>query len=115
MTSVVTQGSILEPVLFNILINDKHTWVKYTLSKSAEDTKLSSVIDTLEGQYAIQKDLDKLEKLSHVNLMRFNKAKCKVLHLGWDKPHYQYRVGNEEIESSPAKKDLECWWMKSWA
>jgi len=28
-----------------------------------------------------------------VNLRRFNKAKCKVLHQGRGKPHYQYRLG----------------------
>jgi len=38
--------------------------------------------------------------------MRFNKANCKVLHMGQDKPQYQYRLGDEGIESSPAKKDL---------
>ena len=38
--------------------------------------------------------------------MRFNKAKCKVLHLGHVNSHYRYKLGDERIEHSPAKKDL---------
>ena len=41
-----------------------------------------------------------------MNLMKVNKAECKVLHLGWDNFQYQYRLGDEWIEISPTGKDL---------
>ena len=41
-----------------------------------------------------------------MNIMRFNKAKGKVLHLGQGSPRYQYRVGDAGMESSRGEKDL---------
>jgi len=82
---VVPQGSVVGLVLFNIFINARDS--KCTLSKSTDVTKMNDAVHTPEGWDTLQRELDKLEKWACVNLMRFNKAKCKVLHLGRGKPH----------------------------
>jgi len=103
LTSGVPQGSVLGPALFNIFVSDMDSGIECTFSKFANDTKLCGTVDTPEGRDAIQSDL---ERWAWENLMKFNKAKCKVLHTGWGNPKHKYRLDREWIQSSPTKKDL---------
>ena len=47
--------------------------------------------------------------------MRYNKSKCKFLHLGQGNINYQYKLGDERMKHSPAKKDLRVLMDGNWA
>ncbi|KAJ7407293.1 hypothetical protein BTVI_63576 [Pitangus sulphuratus] len=47
-----------------------------------------------------------LERWACKNLMKFHKAKCKVLHLDQGNPKHGYSLGSKGIEISPMEKDF---------
>ncbi|KAK4806988.1 hypothetical protein QYF61_000317 [Mycteria americana] len=106
VTSGVPRGSILGQILFNLFINDLDDRTECNLSKFADDTKLGGVDDIPDVCAAIQRHLDRLENWSERNPIKFNKGKCKGLHLGRDNPRHQYVQGGDQLETSSAGEDL---------
>ncbi|KAK4826233.1 hypothetical protein QYF61_006274 [Mycteria americana] len=101
--SSAPQGSILGPVLFNICISDLHAGVECTLRQFADDTKPGGAADPFEGQEALQRHLDRLEHWAIINGMKLNKNKCWILHMRRSNTRHKYKLGEEWLESSPAK------------
>ncbi|KAJ7398833.1 hypothetical protein BTVI_121476 [Pitangus sulphuratus] len=93
-------------MLFNTFINDWDAGLEGLLSKFADDTKLAGAVDSLKGRETLKRDFDKLEDWAITNHMKFNKGKCKILHLGWGNPGCLYTPGNERLESCATERDL---------
>ncbi|KAK4831882.1 hypothetical protein QYF61_020029 [Mycteria americana] len=81
--SGVPQGSILGPTQFNVSINDLDVGAECAVRKFDDDTKVGGVADIPEGHAAVQRDLERVEKLTDRKLIKGNfKRMYKVLCLG---------------------------------
>ena len=106
VTGGVPRGSIRGPALFTILVTDLDAGVERTIGKFADDTKLGGAVDSLEGQEALQRDLARLEHWAIVNGMQFNKSQGWIPPLGQSNAGHRHQLGEEQLESSPAARDL---------
>ena len=92
MTSGISQGSVLGPVLFIIYIKDLPETVESMVHIFADDTKIYRKITTEKDCAALKKDLDMLQEWSNKWLFKFNTNKCKVMRLGMHHPEHIYTM-----------------------
>ena len=80
MTSGVPQGSVLDPVLFVLYIDDLPDFVDAgsNIYMFTDDTKLYREINDTSDEDVLQNDIDKMNDW----LMSFHPAECKVLQIG---------------------------------
>src|SRR6218665_1112315 len=101
VTSVVPQGSVLEPLLFVIYINNIDEEIVSKISKFADDTKLFARVNNEEDANALRGDLDKLHKWSKDWNMP-----CAVMHVGRRNCRFEYEMDNRRIRQTEEEKDL---------
>ena len=79
VTSGVTQGSVLGPLLFLVYVNDMPDVVGCMLKMFADDTKLYSKITRPEDKADLQNCIDKVSFWTNSWRVKLNIDKCKQL------------------------------------
>lgn len=74
-------------------------WDGDTLSQFSDNPELCG-----GGKGWIQRQLDRLQSWAQANLMKFSKAKGRVLHLGGGNARHSDRLGTAGTESSPCRR-----------
>ncbi len=102
---------MLGPTLFIYFINDLPKVVHNAKIKIfADDTKVYNSVNNPENVNHLQKAIDELHLWTQEWLLKFNKEKCKILHLGKNNDKNNYFVGthNERVllEETCLEKDL---------
>ena len=104
-TSGVPQGSILEPLLFLIFINDlPETVFNSKVFLFADDLKLL-YNENLGNAHGIKQDLDSILRWSYENNISFNLSKCQYINFNI-KSRLSPVLGQWSLEQSRSVEDL---------
>ena len=105
---------MLGPLLFTLYINDIPNVVHTNLSFFADDSKVYSVIKTIEDSHQLQADLDSIHEWCQVWLLKLNLSKCKIMHVGNSPIVTSYALSNGlgqhvQLDEVDHEKDLGVW------
>ena len=108
--SGVPQGSVLEPVLFLIFINDLPDNIRSSVRLFADDCVLYRNINSLTDCQILQEDLNSLAQWEADWQMKFNIAKCHSMrvtrHLPSNQIHFSYSLHQQTLEQVRSAKYL---------
>ena len=85
VTSGIPQGSVLDPIIFTIYINDLPISISSHVQLFANDTKINTNYTTI-----LQDDLHKIYEWSNKWLLSFNIDKYSILYYGKHNNIYNY-------------------------
>ena len=105
--SGVPQGSVLGPTLFIYFINDLPLTTTVDTKIFADDTKVYTTINSQEDAKRLQTTVDNMHKWTKSWLLKFNEAKCNVLHLGDKNPRHEYFIGDASNRTKLNVTNLE--------
>ena len=86
-----------------VYINDLPDVVQNIVKLFADDTKLYAVVNEEKQQISLQNDIDSLLKWSDRWLLKFNKSKCKHIHLG-PNTNIKYKMRESNIQQVTEEK-----------
>ena len=107
--SGVPQGSVLDPILFILYIDDISTICfnsKVSYKLFADDFKLYSKLTTDLDQASLQSALGRLQQWCIDWQMTININKCHVLHLGKNNKEIHYCLNGNLIDTQQSVADL---------
>ena len=106
VTSGVPQGSVLDPLLFLLYINDLPENIQSQVRLFADDTAVYLTVTNMQDKQVLQSDLESLQHWERTWDMEFNPSKCQVIHITRSKVKSRYYMHNQELESVDAAKYL---------
>lgn len=109
VTSGVPQGSHLGPLLFNIFINDvTNCFQNSKLLLYADDTKIFSIINSIQDCELLQQDLNRLCHYCDINQLYLNVDKCCTITFSRKKRpiKFDYNLYNIGLKRVQEVRDL---------
>ena len=108
VASGVPQGTVLEPLLFLVCINDMPGYARSQTSLFADDCLVYRKVSSTSDSTQLQEDLDNLIKWEQQWQMQFNPDKCEVLTITKKrKPlHHDYTIHGHILQHVDSTKYL---------